>query len=252
MINKLLIKAIAPIPKIDNYHSFLFVGPHPDDIEIAAGRTVAKLCAAGKSVTFLICTDGRLGTEDKSISEDELVLIRQAEARRSAEILGVKDVYFLPFKDGGKYSVEEMRDEIAKIIVKVNPEVVLCPDFQLYPECHPDHLKVGRACAEAYIFVPFFHAMQDIGVDGISKPKALAFFYTGKPNYYVKISGKDYKKSVQAFDVFKSQFDTQGAKDLILYMKMKTYLNGIRGRKIRADAFRSVNNLHMHCCPEAE
>lgn len=250
MINELLIKAIAPIPKVEKYDSYLFVGPHPDDIEIAAGRTVARLCAEGKAVTFLICTDGRYGTEDRKLSPDALVDIRREEQLASAAKLGVKEVKFLPFHDGGKYAVEELRDEIAKVIVEVKPDIVLCPDYQLFPECHPDHLKVGRACAEAYMFVPFYHIMHDLGVEDTAKPQAMAFFYTDKPNAYVKIRKKDFEKSIEAFSCFKSQFDEQGAKDLTLYMKVKTYINGMHAGKGRADAFRAVNNLHVHCCTE--
>ena len=37
---KHILKAAVPIPKIEACERFLFVGPHPDDIEIGAGATV--------------------------------------------------------------------------------------------------------------------------------------------------------------------------------------------------------------------
>lgn len=40
------------MPKIEALDSFLFVGPHPDDIEVACGGTVAKLASSGKKITF--------------------------------------------------------------------------------------------------------------------------------------------------------------------------------------------------------
>ena len=58
---KLILKFAAPLPQIEHYNRYLFIGPHPDDIEIGAGATAAKLAAAGKEVCFLICTDGRFG-----------------------------------------------------------------------------------------------------------------------------------------------------------------------------------------------
>ena len=53
----------SPPPEIEKCERFLFIGPHPDDIEIGAGATAAKLAAMGKAVCFLVCTDGRYGSE---------------------------------------------------------------------------------------------------------------------------------------------------------------------------------------------
>ena len=39
---KWVLKAAVPIPKLESYQRFLFVGPHPDDIEIGAGATAAS------------------------------------------------------------------------------------------------------------------------------------------------------------------------------------------------------------------
>ena len=61
-ILKLVLKAAAPLPDIEKFDRYLFIGPHPDDIEIGAGATAAKLAARGKSVCFLICLDGRYGS----------------------------------------------------------------------------------------------------------------------------------------------------------------------------------------------
>ena len=62
-ITRLALRLAAPVPRIEDYTRYLFLGPHPDDIEIGAGATAAKLAAAGRQVTFLICMDGRYGLE---------------------------------------------------------------------------------------------------------------------------------------------------------------------------------------------
>ena len=46
------------------------MGPQPDDIEVGAGATVAKLTAAGKRVTFLVLTDGNVRLVNVSDSPD--------------------------------------------------------------------------------------------------------------------------------------------------------------------------------------
>ncbi len=62
-LTRFALKLAAPIPNPESFRRYLFIGPHPDDIEIGAGATVAALTAAGKHVSFLICTDGRFGLE---------------------------------------------------------------------------------------------------------------------------------------------------------------------------------------------
>ena len=55
IINAILKKAV-PLPDLLSYDSFLFVAPHPDDIEIGAGAMVALLTKLDKKVTFLVAT----------------------------------------------------------------------------------------------------------------------------------------------------------------------------------------------------
>ena len=85
-LTKLILKFAAPLPRIENYERYLFLGPHPDDIEIGAGATAAKLAALGKQVCFLICTDGRFGdgSAPDGIHGQALIEMRKQEAIRSA------------------------------------------------------------------------------------------------------------------------------------------------------------------------
>ena len=96
-ITKLALKFAAPLPKLEKQQRFLFVGPHPDDIEIGAGATAAKLADMGKDVCFLICIDGRYGdgSTPSGIRGDALAALRKNEAVQSAAKLGVRDVRFL-------------------------------------------------------------------------------------------------------------------------------------------------------------
>lgn len=255
-IIKFILKLVAPVPKIDKYQNYLFIGPHPDDIEIGAGSTVAKLTAEGKQVNFLICTDGRYGTEDEQADPLKLIKIRQKEALESARILGVKNVIFLPFSDGGFYSVKDLETEILKVIAQVKPDVILAPDYQLINECHADHIKTGTAATYAYIACTNYHLMKDLGIRDFAKPQVMAYYFTAKPNSYVK-TGKYFNKMIGAIDCFKSQFPIENDKDGIyksfkLYLKIRAFRYGIRRLSAKADGFRALANLHTHCAPEAE
>lgn len=194
LLNRLLIKTVAPVPKIEKFKTYLFVAPHPDDIEIAVGSTVARLAREGKDVYYLVCTDGRFGTEDENMSPETLVKIRRDEQLAAAKILGVKDVRFLPFEDGGMYDEVALRIEIAKVIAEIKPDVVIGPDHKLYPESHPDHLRVGEAVSKAYFMCSNVNMMKSVGATQIAKPTVLAYYFTGKPNRFVKITKKDFEK----------------------------------------------------------
>ena len=53
-ITKLALKIAAPAPKVEEFSDYLFIGPHPDDIEIGCGATIARLTAAGKKVSLTL------------------------------------------------------------------------------------------------------------------------------------------------------------------------------------------------------
>lgn len=60
-LTRLALAFAAPIPKIESFRRYLFIGPHPTTLRSAPGATAAKLASSGKELCFLICTDGRYG-----------------------------------------------------------------------------------------------------------------------------------------------------------------------------------------------
>ena len=99
-LTSIILKFAVPVPNILKYDNYLFIGPHPDDIEIGAGSTIAKLVSLGKKVSFLICLDGRFGLDyaPHGTTPEALIDIRKKESIEAANLLGVTDVYFLGFK----------------------------------------------------------------------------------------------------------------------------------------------------------
>jgi LmbE family N-acetylglucosaminyl deacetylase len=61
---KFILRVASPMRKLESYDRYLFIGPHPDDIEIGAGSTAAKLVKSGKTVAFVIALDGRYGLDN--------------------------------------------------------------------------------------------------------------------------------------------------------------------------------------------
>ena len=249
MFNAIL-KRVAPIPKLDAFERYLFIGPHPDDIEVACAPSIRALTAAGKHVSFVIVTDGRMGSIDPALFGEELVAIRQQESLASAKLLGVTDVTFLPFYDGGMYPMEEAACEIAKQIVRIQPDVVFAPDTNVISECHIDHIKTGMAAKMSMNMAPFESVMRSIGFSGSHAVKALAFYYTDKPNAYLRVK-KTFSARAEALACHKSQFDEKMLADICMYFKLRSIRLGLRKWMGFADGYRALSAVHMHCFPEA-
>lgn len=133
IFTKALIKFATPLPNLDSFDRYLFVGPHPDDIEVGAGATAAKLCRMGKEVEFLIVTDGRYGSDTADYDKEELIEIRKQEALSSAKIIGAKKVTFLTYEDGGDYSEIDVKNDILKKIVEFKADVVFALGVLCFP-----------------------------------------------------------------------------------------------------------------------
>lgn len=252
-LTKLALRFAAPLPALEGFQRYLFVGPHPDDIEIGAGATVSRLVSLGKQVTFLVCTDGRYGDENTSLRGPELAAVRKEEAQRSAEQLGVTDIRFLGLSDGGFYTQEELFTGIARVLGAVQPEVVFAPDPCVASECHVDHLNVGQAVRRLAYLASNGGIMEQYGTKS-AHIQALAYYMTARPNRFVPTRGHLPKQMDAIFSCHLSQFppDCAGANSIRLYLKLRAVDFGIRRLKGQAEGFRVLGQTQMHCLPEAD
>lgn len=252
---KTILKFAAPLPDLTKFERFLFIGPHPDDIEIGAGATAARLAAEGKSVCFLVCIDGRYGTDEmkEPLTPEELAKIRQWEAIDSASLLGVKDVRFLEFCDGGFYRDEELITAMAQVIGEFQPDVIFAPDPDVRSECHPDHRVVGSLAKELALFSGNPGIMDRYGAKA-SSVQALALYMTAQANRFVGTNGYLEKQLSSVFDCHKSQFPDgcDSAKAIGLYLRLRACDFGIRSLHRTAEGFRVLGRTQMHCLPEAD
>ena len=252
-LTRIALRFAAPPPKVEAFDRYLFIGPHPDDIEIGAGATAAKLVAKGKQVTFLICTDGRYGLETapEGTTPEQLREIRKEETIASAKLLGVTDVRFLDLSDGGLYEFGDLWRGVARVIGETQPELIFAPDPDVPSECHADHRNVGEAVRRTACFAPYRALSAQYGAEA-ADVKALAFYMTAKPNRYVKTRGL-LKLQKEALLCHASQFtaDSEAFKTLALYLKLRAADFGLRAFCGQAEGFRVLGQTQMHCLPEA-
>lgn len=251
---KCILNLVSPKKKLEQYDRYLFIGPHPDDIEIGAGATAAKLAAMGKTIRFVVVTDGRygLGNAPAGTTSEALIEIRKQEAIASAALLGVKDVVFLGFSDGARYEYKDMVKALAQQIGAFNAEVIFGPDPSLENECHKDHLMVGEAVRELAFFAPLEPVMKEYGAK-TAPVFAVAFYYTRTPNTFVR-TGRYFKQQLRAvLEAHISQFPS-GCADAVSfekYLRLRSFFMGASRLTAHAEGFRMLDRLRMHVVAEA-
>ena len=130
----------------------MVVVAHADDAEYGCSGTVAKWCAEGWEVVYVICTDGSKGSADRDMTQERLSAIRREEQTNAGKVLGLAGVSFLDYEDSTLRPTLELRRDIAREIRRHRPDVLICPypvrSLQ-GPGGHPDHLAAGEAALAA-------------------------------------------------------------------------------------------------------
>lgn len=179
----------------------LVVTAHPDDVDFGASATIAAWTDAGVEVAYGIVTLGDAGGFDETPRE-QMPVLREAEQRAAAKLLGVTDVTFLGYPDGRVYVTHELRRDIARQIRRVRPQRVLTQspqrNWQRIAPSHPDHLAVGEAtlCA-VYPDArnPFAHP-ELLATEGLEAWVVPEVWLMGGPqaNHYVDVTDTFHRK----------------------------------------------------------
>lgn len=175
--------------------TILAVGAHPDDLDFSSAGTIAKFALEGTDVFYLIVSDGANGGHKVKFGGKRLALIRKKEQLASANILGVKKVFFLGLKDGEVENTRSLRKKIVKLIRKVRPGIVLSFDpanraFDSPKLFHRDHRQVAEAVYDAvYPASGSWFFFPEILKQGYKpyQPEEIWFFGSAKPDKFVNI-----------------------------------------------------------------
>lgn len=130
---------------------------HPDDEAFGPAGTIA-LMAKTHDIYVLCATKGEAGKKDKisKIKNQKLGDVRVDELRKSAKILGVKEVFFLGFEDGtlSNNLYHELADKIQEKLEEYEPEIVITYDLKGVSG-HIDHITVAMATVFVAQKLPF-------------------------------------------------------------------------------------------------
>lgn len=237
-----------PIPDLEGCRSLLCIQPHPDDNEVGAAGTIAKLTAKGCRVTYLTVTDGGNGTSDPTVSKEEIAKIRREEVKAAGAVLGVSEFVFLNYPDGGYPSEGALCKSIVPVIRRVKPELVLTVDPFLPYEVHPDHRAVGLAAAQAGLFSSLPHFVGDGESDPapVWRVKGIVFQSTAYPNTYIDVDDS-WELRVRAILTHKSQFSPEDYQFLGKYFDLKSREYASKDCT-HAEAFKVLPVDFLHMC----
>ncbi|MFH9421442.1 PIG-L deacetylase family protein [Streptomyces sp. NPDC017529] len=136
----------------EDWQRALAVVAHPDDLEYGAAAAVAEWTAAGREVTYLLVTRGEAGID--GLGPEECALVREAEQRASAAVVGVRTVAFLDrHRDGVIEAGLPLRRDLSAAVRRHRPELLITLNHHDtwggVAWNTPDHRVVGRAVLDA-------------------------------------------------------------------------------------------------------
>lgn len=145
--------------------TLLTVLAHPDDESFGLGGTIALYAQKGYNTYYVCATRGEAGTVDAEHLKGfkDTAEMRTDELMRAAKELGLKDVFFLGYRDSGmpgsednknpaaqiNHSIDEVAGKVVKYIRELKPEVVLTFD-PIGGYKHPDHIHIHKATVLAF------------------------------------------------------------------------------------------------------
>jgi LmbE family N-acetylglucosaminyl deacetylase len=143
----------------------LSVLAHPDDETFGMGGTLAKYAHEGVDVYLICATRGEVGEMDAEFLDGfkNSAERREYELRCASKKLGLKDIFFLDYRDSGMAgsvhnlnpesltyaTTDDVARKIKEIMCKLQPQVVLTFD-PIGGYRHPDHIKIYEATVLAF------------------------------------------------------------------------------------------------------
>ena len=207
----------------------LVFGPHPDDLEIGAGGTIAKHTAAGRSVGLCDLTRGELGSNGTPQG-------RVNEAAAAAKVLGAAWREILGWPDGGIMESDEHIRSAVALIRTQQPRTILLP----WPrDRHPDHAAASRVLTTAV----FRAGLRRYGPGTAPwRPDWVCCYFINdskRPSFVVDVSDH-YDRKREALDCHRSQFAPRGDDAVSTRLTAATFRQLIESRDAQFGAHAGV------------
>ncbi len=177
----------------------LVFGPHPDDLEIGLGGTIARHTAAGWHVGLCDLTRGEMGSN--GTPEERL---REAEDARV--VLGAEWRENLGWPDRGITGDRAQLDDVTRLVRRWQPRAVAIPYWE---DRHPDHVAASRVLAEGI----FNSRLRRYAAEGDAwAPDWICYYFIndhGPISFAIDVSAY-YEVKLRALECYGSQFMPEG------------------------------------------
>ena len=204
----------------------IFTTPHPDDIEIGMGGTVAKLVKQGYRVGLVHMTNGEptpRGTPET----------RMKEMEKAADILGVQVCEMLGITNRTLMDSPENRYKVATMLRKYRPKVVVTM-YGRTVAASPDHYQ-AQLIAEASRFYSQltkwndrFDGTEPFRIDHlVYRPVPTAAEIAHFPTRFVVDITETMEQKIEAIRCYESQFDAQRFKGVEHYLRSTAGVEGV-------------------------
>ena len=177
----------------------LVFGPHPDDLEIGMGGTIARHTSRGSRVGLCDLTAGEMGTNG---TVDE----RLAEAERARAVLGAawRENLRWPDREIGKDPAH--LEQAVAFIRQHRPRTVAIP---YWSDRHPDHVAASAVLSEAVFNAGLRRYKPDLDA---WRPEWSCYYFINsdaEPSFVIDVSDH-YEQKRGALDCHASQFQAAG------------------------------------------
>jgi len=220
----------------------MVVTPHPDDAEYGVAGTVVRWTGQGRSVVYVVCTNGDKGTSDANMKPDKLTKIREQEQMAAAKLLGVREVIFLRHPDQGLEDTPAFRKEIVRLIREYQPKTVVTGDPYRRYIWHRDHRITGQVTLDAiFPYARDSLAYPDLLQEGLKPHKVseVLLWASEDPNYRSDITDT-FDIKLAALRCHKSQVGDDLSPELMQWLTQRAKENAQGEDYELAEAFHRV------------
>jgi bacillithiol biosynthesis deacetylase BshB1 len=208
----------------------LAIGPHPDDIEIGMGGTVAKHSALGHLVGMCDLTAGEMGSNG---TVDE----RLKEAENARRVLNAAWRVNLRLPDRALGSSDAHARAIAGLVRRSRPKAVAIP---YWSDRHPDHVAASRLLTDGV----FNAGLRRYAADGEAwKPEWICYYFINDsvvPSFVIDVS-EHYEEKRRALACHVTQFTPAGQNAVATRLTSSTFQQLIESRDAQFGALAGVS-----------
>ena len=214
---------------------------HPDDAEYMCGGTVARWAAEGTAVHYVVITDGSAGDNRPGALRAETAVLREREQRAAAEVLGVRSVTFLGFRDGELEVNLATRRAACREVRRLRPDVLVAPDPRRWWSGtgyvnHADHRAAGELAMCAVMpdapTRPQFPELLDEGLE----PFAVANLWIGTEDADTHV---DITATLETKLAALARHESQGGADAATWVRQRAHDVGAPVGLEAAEGFRA-------------